>query len=226
MTVLDKTKTLLSAIALLSFGSSQNYIIGVEGAIDLDYGVECHPDNPSICRAKKTSWTPSPVLSCASNETCVPTLAGGWGWEYNFMKGLEEGMEDEEVIDKTPVSLSIEVTLEDDETTCNIKVSDKGKMVDDDCQSCSAEGCEFGHVKYDCTNLFAKGMGKSSLEECEAVDEPFLYPFASKPAKTPDNSTSVDKYSKDSSSESRYAYPTMVLGFAGTLSLAAYLVVL
>lgn len=222
MNAFDKVKLVLSAIALLAFGSSQNHILGVEGAIAVEVGVVCHPDVASLCYRKKTYWSPSPAILCedpSNEETCEQTYQGGWGWKYIFRKGLQEGTEDPEVIQQADAYMSIVVTIEDDKTTCNIKISE------DDCEFCSAGGCEFGHVKYDCTNLVSKG--KASLEECEPVDDPFLFPLLLKPEKPSDNDTTAENYAEHSSSESRYALwncPTIVLGFAGTLWLLfAYL---
>lgn len=123
------------------------------------------------------------------------------------MKGLKEGMEDPEAIRQAEKYLSLVVTIDDDESICNIQISDV------DCNSCSAEGCEFGQVKYDCTNI---DKGKASLETCEPVDDPFLYPY-------PNLATKKEDFAKDSSSDSHYdvrKYPTIVLGFAATLLFA------
>ena len=136
------------------------------------------------------------------------------------MKGLKEGTEDPEVISQAAKYLSLVVTIEDDKSTCNVQISDF------DCNSCSTEGCEFGQVKYDCTNI---KKGKASLETCEPVDDPFLYPYPpfegiTNPKGDPKGEATIEEdFATDSSSESHYGlrkYPTIVLGFAGTLLFA------
>ncbi len=218
MDVFHRVKFVLSVLVLLSFGSSQKNILGVDGAIVFEVGAVCHPDNPDMCYGEKTYWSPSPVTLCegpSNNDTCETTYQGGWGWEYVFMKGLKEGMEDPEAIRQAEKYLSLVVTVDDDESTCNIQISDV------DCNSCSTEGCAFGQVKYDCTNI---EKGTASLETCEPVDDPFLYPYPPfEGTNAADLATKKEDFVKDSSSDSHYdvrKYPTIVLGFAATLLFA------
>ena len=170
MNLLQKIAFALSTIALLSFDSSRHPFLGVEGAIAFELGVKCHPDAPDICYGEKSFWSPSPAAICPeppSNETCETVYLGGFGWEYTFVKGLEEGITDPNLIEDAKTNLVITVTLEDDETTCKVRI------IGDDCSTCSAEGCDFGQIKYDCTNL---NEGAESVDECVAVDE-FFYPY-------------------------------------------------
>ncbi len=160
-----------SIFAFLIISSSSFHSLGVDGAISMEIGVTCHPEATHICYGEKTAWSPSPAFYCPdppSNETCVPTYEGGWGWDYVFVEGLDEGTTDPDAIEVAK-TFTTSVTIEDDEATCNVSISGE------DCSMCSAEDCDgFAEIKFDCTNLES---AVSSLDECVSVDV-FFFPYS------------------------------------------------
>ena len=165
------TRSIFAVSVLWPFFDSRRPFLGVDGALMTELGVTCHPESKNLCYGIKTVWTPSPAVICPdppSDETCATTYVGGWGWSYEFVHSLEEGITDPDIINNSMTGFTIKVTLDDDETTCVVNA----KL---DCDFCSAEGCDgFGQIKYDCTNIHA---GLSSLDECVALDEDFFFPF-------------------------------------------------
>lgn len=150
----------------------------VDGYISMEYEVECLPEAPSLCVGSKVVYGPSPSIICddpTDFEKCETIYSGGYGWEYSFVEGLDEGTTDCAEIDAAKTGFTVAVTIEDDGVTCEVSVGDFR------CTSCSAEGCrgiEAGvtpsEVKFDCTNL---PNGRASLDTCVALEDPFLYPF-------------------------------------------------
>jgi len=210
MKVFIKTSIIALSIISCSFHS-----LGVDGAISMEIGVTCHPKVPDICYGEKTAWSPSPALYCPdppSNETCVPTYEGGWGWEYIFVKGLEEGTEDPEVIAGAKV-FTTRVTIEDDETTCNVSISGQ------DCSMCSAEDCDgFAEIKFNCTNL---EKAVSSLDECVSVDE-FFHPYPLTPISTEkDSETGTKDTGEGTDVDALEAGSSVVVNFGSIFLLTA-----
>merc|ERR1712176_1348997 len=72
-------------------------------------------------------------------------------------------------IEEAKTGLEVEVSIEDDRSTCKVMVRNESEYVA--CSSCDAGDCGDLTIKYDCTNL---DKGVSSLE---CVDPSFFYPF-------------------------------------------------
>ena len=129
---------------------------------------------PEICIGEQVEYSPSPAIACVDlndPNSCKTIYMGGYGWEYFFVEGLEDGTTNEALIEYAKTGLKVTVTVEDDKETCEVAVGDVA------CQSCSAQGCSSSGtpdaVRYDCTNL---ENGNTSIE-CVPL-EPFLYPFS------------------------------------------------
>jgi len=178
-------KTILVVVAFIATFSSFDF---VDGAISLVMGVECL-EKPNVCIGEKIIASPAIVRVCNGNDypDCDIAYSGGYWREYDFVKGLEEGITDCEIIDDAKTGLVVRVDFEDDATTCAVSVGDETCDMCSavDCggvlpQGCTDSGCETtGNpiaIKYDCTNL---EMGKKSLDECVPLN-PFVFPLKKK----------------------------------------------
>lgn len=179
MTILQKTFFVLSVVALSSFDSRHPFL-GVDGAISLQMRVECQKKKgqKKVCVGEKTISSPSPMTICSDQNdenNCETIYSGGYRWNYVFVKGLANGVEDPDAIANAHFGPEVKVIVEDDKMTCEVWIGDE------QCQSCSAEGCEItaggkSSVKYDCRNI---QKGKKSHNKCAPLD-PFLYPLKNK----------------------------------------------
>jgi len=190
-------KTILVVVAFIAAFSSFDF---VDGAISRAYEVEClEKPKRNVCIGEKTIASPSMGMACDDYndypDNCDIAYVGGYSWEYVFVKGLEEGITDYEIINDAKTGLVVRVGFEDDATTCAVSVGDETCDMCSavDCggglpQGCTDSGCETtGNpiaIKYDCTNL---KMGKKSLNECVPLN-PFVLPvkkWRNKPNKKP-----------------------------------------
>jgi len=181
-------KTILVVVAFIA-GAFSSFDF-VDGALTFSLEVECLEKPKNVCIGSKTIASPSPFVVCNDYDNpddCDKYYTGGYWWQYDFVKGVEEGITDFEIIEDAKTGLVVKVDFEDDTTTCAISVGDET------CDMCSAVDCggvlpggctDFGcittgqpiAIKYDCTNL---KMGKKSLDECVPL-EPFVFPLKKK----------------------------------------------
>jgi len=175
----------------------------VDAALQTIVGVKCDSDLPQdICVGVTTITSPSPAcFDCDPNDPFTDVCCcyvGGYSWNYGFVEGLEEGIDDSEIIFDA-VGLWVEIEYEYDASTCKIMVGNE------ECNSCTScltirepEGCDDGCCEstgtpfaftYDCSNLELPDLGKkwkgNKQDTCSAtVDVPF-YPIEKKPTKKP-----------------------------------------
>ncbi|KAL3923836.1 MAG: hypothetical protein SGILL_001412 [Bacillariaceae sp.] len=136
--------------------------------------VVCHEDAlDEICAGYSFFTTPSPGDLCIDPDdftTCQTIYEGGWSWTYTFIEGFEDGtdltQEDQEEVAAAETGLEVTVTMEDDQSTCEITVGNET------CAGCSAAECVVANVTYDCLNI---DMGSLSMD-CVEV-EPIFYPL-------------------------------------------------
>jgi hypothetical protein len=176
MSIIQKTFFVLSVVALSSFDSRHPFL-GVDGAITFEPKVKCERGKATkkVCVGETTISSPSPAIICTDPEdpdVCDTIYVGGYRWQYVFVKGLKNGVDDPNMIADAHFGPEVMVIVEDDKATCEVWVGNE------QCQSCSAEGCEISaggqsSVKYDCTNI---SKGRKSLNKCAPLD-PFLYPL-------------------------------------------------
>ncbi|KAG7362855.1 hypothetical protein IV203_026215 [Nitzschia inconspicua] len=126
-----------------------------------------------VCVGNSFFTSPSPGLICEDPEdleNCEPIYEGGWSWEYRFIEGFEDGtdltLEDPDDVAAAETGLVVMVTLDDDQSACEIMVGNET------CVECSAAECTGLNITYDCTNI---DMGSMSMD-CTEV-EPIFYPF-------------------------------------------------
>jgi len=183
----------------------------VDAAYEYIVEVNCEGDLPQdICAGETTIISPSPTCKVCDQEHdpndpfsdgCRFIYQGGYSWEYGFVEGLEEGLDDYKTI-VDAVELRVKIEYEYDATTCKIMV---GNTKFEECNSCTScatsepEGCNddgccertgmpFAFT-YDCSNLKLPDLGKkwrgNKQDTCSAtVDVPF-YPIEKKPKKKP-----------------------------------------
>jgi len=164
MKILHNSVFAVSTAALLSFDS---LFLGVDGATWTEFLVKCHKKAPELCVGLTYYTTPIPAAICDADNNCETVYMGGYGYNFNFVEGLEEGLDDGNQIDDALTGLSTNVHIDDDEINCTVKIGDE------ECKKCSAKGCGDMEVKFDCTNL-EKGI--KSKRKCVSFD-PFLYPL-------------------------------------------------
>jgi hypothetical protein len=135
--------------------------------------VVCLEDNDEICVGNAFFTTPSPAETCEDPDdpdTCTTVYEGGWTWEYSFIEGFDEGtdltLEDPDDVAAAETGLTVSISLDDDESTCEIMVGNET------CAECSAAECTGFNITYDCTNVEMGGMSM----DCESL-EPIFYPL-------------------------------------------------
>lgn len=148
---------------------------GVDAAASSMIGVECLKESPNVCIGSGYFTSPSPASICDPQDpnNCATVYMGGHSWSWAFVEGLEEGESDPAAIDGASTGMSVTVSIEDDNSACEITVGT------DMCDVCSATDCrsvgDEDTIAYDCANL---ENGKSSGGKCEPFLDPFFYPFA------------------------------------------------
>jgi hypothetical protein len=148
---------------------------GVEAAAYMSGTVECLPESPTICVGSAFFTSPSPAVACndpTDPDNCISSNVGGYSWEYNFVKGLENGTStfdlEQNVIDKAETGLVVTVKIDDD-SACTIDVGNN-----DTCAACSDVNCggDATAISFDCTNV-ENGRASKGCEPLEKI----LYPL-------------------------------------------------
>jgi hypothetical protein len=140
--------------------------------------VFCNDNN--ICVGEYTTYTPSPVMRETEEDTLI--YAGGWGWQYKFVDGVEGGTDtsyyNSNEMDQYFTGLQVDVEMEDDRKTCQVKV---GGDVCNRCSNCNDPSSTDGVfdvfvLSADCTNV-----ENGRIVECEPLsaaanfDQPYIF---------------------------------------------------
>lgn len=160
----------VSAVAL-AFLSCGTHVIVVDGSISQSNYVKCLPESPEVCIGLEEKQGPFPMYLNGERQ-----MVGVHSWYWQFVEGLDEGVDDTDVIDEHLNGMKVKVVV-NGEGECTIEINAE------QCQECVlVDKLYMSTIQYDCTNV---ENGKMSPEPHDSM-VPFLHPFGSDtPTETP-----------------------------------------